>query len=320
MPDENHTARPGIYQIRNLVNGKVYIGSAKNMGYRWRIHRRDLGKQKHHSPHLQKAWEKHGPGGFVFEVLQLVEDVGDLIRLEQEWLDKVRPFDKDRGYNISPTAGSNLGLKRSEEFKKRISEERKASGWKPDAAHRAAVGKAARERVWTPEMCQAISDRLSGKPRPPGFSEKMSVIHKGRKHTPEARANMGNSRRGRKMSDETKAKLAAIHTGRKHTPESRAKMSEAQKNRILSPEAKARIAEAAAATCRKRAFRKWVFRQRVFPFMRGAPGSRNGRAKITPELARKIKAMRDSGMSQQAIADEIGVGQTSVSRVLANRN
>lgn len=41
--------KSGIYQIRNLVNGKVYVGSAVNLQHRRREHRSDLRNGNHHS-------------------------------------------------------------------------------------------------------------------------------------------------------------------------------------------------------------------------------------------------------------------------------
>lgn len=45
-------------------------------------------------------------------------------------------------------------------------------------------------------------------------------------------------------------------------------------------------------------------------------GLKNGRARVTKEMARQIKALRTGGLSQQKIADRIGVSQQVVSRVV----
>jgi hypothetical protein len=52
----------GIYQIRCLANGKVYVGSAADLRRRWGRHRRALSIGKHVNGHLQAAWLKHGIG------------------------------------------------------------------------------------------------------------------------------------------------------------------------------------------------------------------------------------------------------------------
>lgn len=63
---------------------------------------------------------------------------------------------------------------------------------------------------------------------------------RGRKHTPEARANMSAAQRGRVVSAECRAKLSEINKGKRHTPESRAKMSISNRGRIVSAEARER--------------------------------------------------------------------------------
>jgi hypothetical protein len=45
-------------------------------------------------------------------------------------------------------------------------------------------------------------------------------------------------------------------------------------------------------------------------------GERNGRARITRAGAEKIRKLRTEGISQQAIADRLGISQATVSRVL----
>lgn len=49
------------------------------------------------------------------------------------------------------------------------------------------------------------------------------------------------------------------------------------------------------------------------------PGSRNGRAKLSESDIPKIFALRESGMSQFAIANIFGIDQTTVSRILLKK-
>ena len=39
----------GIYKIKNIINGKVYIGSAIYFIKRWSVHKSELKNNKHHS-------------------------------------------------------------------------------------------------------------------------------------------------------------------------------------------------------------------------------------------------------------------------------
>ena len=38
-PTSPITRRAGVYQIRNMQNGKIYVGSSVNLNKRWREHR-----------------------------------------------------------------------------------------------------------------------------------------------------------------------------------------------------------------------------------------------------------------------------------------
>jgi group I intron endonuclease len=102
----------GVYQIRNLVNDKRYIGSSSNkrgIRQRWIIHRHHLEHNRHHSPHLQRAWNKYGADLFVFEIL-LYCDPENCLMYEQIALDCLKPE-----YNVCRVASSRLGTKISEE-------------------------------------------------------------------------------------------------------------------------------------------------------------------------------------------------------------
>ena len=67
-----------IYKIRNVVNGKFYVGSTINQKDRFRNHRRLLRKNRHHCAHLQAAWNKYGEDCFKFEVIEHDIPVGAL--------------------------------------------------------------------------------------------------------------------------------------------------------------------------------------------------------------------------------------------------
>lgn len=108
----------GIYAIRNLNNGKFYIGSAVKLSGRFRTHLCDLRKGRHHSQHLQRSWNKHGAESFAFEVLELCP-ADDLITREQWWIDTCEP-----PYNIAPNAGSTRGHRWTEAQRKRFIEAR----------------------------------------------------------------------------------------------------------------------------------------------------------------------------------------------------
>lgn len=115
-----------IYAIKNRVNGKMYIGSAVSMRRRINVHICHLRKKAHHSPSLQRAWNKYGQDNFDFIILENVDDHRLLIEREQFYLDLHKTYINDIGYNISPTAGSLLSKTHSVETKRILSEKGKS--------------------------------------------------------------------------------------------------------------------------------------------------------------------------------------------------
>jgi len=102
----------GVYQIRCDQNGKIYIGSAINLEWRWQSHRRDLRNGVHVNPHLQSAWNLYGETSFEFSVVEYVDE-RRLLATEQFWIDKTRCTDRKIGFNIKPdatSAGEGVGL------------------------------------------------------------------------------------------------------------------------------------------------------------------------------------------------------------------
>lgn len=112
-----------VYAIRNLVNGKAYVGSSVNYRNRWYQHRRELEAGTHNNTHLKRAWKKYGAESFVFEVLEILDGTkpDEMIRREQYHIDQRKATDPRYGYNKRPHASSNVGLRFSEEHKANLS-------------------------------------------------------------------------------------------------------------------------------------------------------------------------------------------------------
>ena len=100
----------GVYSIKNQINHKAYIGSSNNVENRFKTHLRLLSQGIHHSPHLQKAWDKYGAGNFEFKVIKGVEQADNLVTEEQHWIDFFDSANSEKGYNIAPKASSLKGL------------------------------------------------------------------------------------------------------------------------------------------------------------------------------------------------------------------
>jgi group I intron endonuclease len=112
----------GIYQIKQISTGKIYIGSSVNVYKRLLEHRRDLKNQTHDNRHLQRAWNLCGSKDFEFLLLE-ESNINNYRQLEQEYIDKLQCFNREIGFNMCQNVERGpLGLKRSEETKQRLSE------------------------------------------------------------------------------------------------------------------------------------------------------------------------------------------------------
>lgn len=118
------TIQSGVYAIRNKINSKIYIGSTSLFYRRFSRHRVSLRNGTHPNQHLQAAWNKYGEDNFSFTVLELCDPV-DFVRVEQGWIDFHQSYKRERGYNKSPSSGSPLGYKHTEEACKNMGRSRK---------------------------------------------------------------------------------------------------------------------------------------------------------------------------------------------------
>jgi group I intron endonuclease len=182
----------GVYRITNTVTDRVYIGSAVNVEKRLTHHQQRLSVGKHENGHLQRSWDKHGRGVFVFE--PLVEcSIETRKEREQRFIDAYVEHDLPL-YNMRPSLGS------PEKFRFRHTEETKAK------LRLAALGR-------------------TGVPWTEWMREKMRVVHTGRKRTEEAKARMRlaalgrtSTWKGKKHSEGSKAnmKLAWVSRRERH--------------------------------------------------------------------------------------------------------
>ncbi|MDD4802347.1 MAG: GIY-YIG nuclease family protein [Syntrophomonas sp.] len=95
----------GVYQVRNIKNGKIFITSTRNLKT---INGKKFGLVNGSFPNekLQKELQEYGAEAFVFEVLEVLEkkespffdEKNALQKLEHKWLENIQPFG-DRGYN-----------------------------------------------------------------------------------------------------------------------------------------------------------------------------------------------------------------------------
>lgn len=99
----------GIYEIRNLINNKVYVGQSVAIRQRLSRHKSVLRHNKHDNNHLQNAWNKYGESNFKCTILEYVENENDLDSREQYYINKFNSFDEDYGYNKTEVSESGRG-------------------------------------------------------------------------------------------------------------------------------------------------------------------------------------------------------------------
>lgn len=183
--------KSGIYQIRNIVNGRVYVGKSKDITFRWRGHLSHLRIGKHPNRPLSMDWELFGESNFVFEVLEYCDEA--LLReKEMEWSRRLRSFDKEHGYNFLCDFDGFQG-KHAEHTKKQISQ----------SLHGVVRSDETKDKI-----------RSYAKNRPPEVLEKLrqAALAQHQRESAETRAEVGKkiseANRGRIVSEETRAKLS----------------------------------------------------------------------------------------------------------------
>jgi len=96
----------GVFQIRHLPSGRVFVVAAQNLPGIMNSHRFQLRSGSHPNKRLQADWKESGADAFVFEALDELaraDGVGqdiraDLEALESLWIEKLEPYG-DRGYH-----------------------------------------------------------------------------------------------------------------------------------------------------------------------------------------------------------------------------
>lgn len=170
----------GIYTITNISNGKIYVGQAINMFYRWSEHRCSLRNKYFENDRLQKAWNKYGEKSFIFEVLVECEE-RFLNSEEHYWATILKSHNREYGYNLRPT---------NPEGKSR------AFTYGP-------MSKETKAKIFTEERNKKISITKTGIPRNQNTKDKLSNYWKGQYE----KNLVINPMQDKKHSQETKDKI-----------------------------------------------------------------------------------------------------------------
>jgi len=240
--------KSGIYCIRNLINGKRYIGQASVLINRKYYHFSELKRNCHHNKYLQRSYNKYGVENFIFEILLICEKEY-LTHYEQIFCDILRPE-----YNTRKCVDSNLGTKWPEESRRKMSERISGEnnpnyGKIPSDETRLRMSESHIGKSLSEDQKMKMSERMKGennpnygKPMPeerkikmienmPDMSGENHPFY-GKHHTEETKILL--SEKAKNISDETRKKMSDAKKGKKLSEAHKRKISESEKGRVLS--------------------------------------------------------------------------------------
>ncbi len=96
----------GVFQIKNNINGKIFIGSSLDLKAIWYAQKLQLDMGMHQNSELQKDWKEFGSENFSYEILDEINQTEDkpidykkeIKTLEDMIIDDLQPFEEN-GYN-----------------------------------------------------------------------------------------------------------------------------------------------------------------------------------------------------------------------------
>lgn len=197
--------KSGIYIIKCIKNGNIYIGSSVQVYKRWTEHKYRLKKGLHTNKRLQHSWNAYGIENFEWSFVEAIENVDELLHQEQAWINKLNP-----AFNVIKDVRVNT--KRH----------------KPSKAYR---------KIYSDRM--KGNKYAAGKHRSPSQEERdrISAKLKGTRHSDESYERTREKKIGHKMSEEIKLKFMLAQRARRskeregckeiiHNPDYRRKMGE----------------------------------------------------------------------------------------------
>jgi len=212
----------GVYILKNICNGKYYVGETVNIKHRMYYH--SIGTKQV----IHKAIIKYGIDNFEVYVEYLPNfSKDDLIELEEQLIKRFNSIGSN-GYNLCPKGVNHTGFICTEETKKKLA-------------------LASSRRVWSEESKLKISKSKLGIPRSEETKRKVSESNKGKVLSEEHKRNISNTTKGRigkPHTEKTKTKIGNMNRGRIHTEEHKKKISEGGRGLKRSEETRKRMSAA----------------------------------------------------------------------------
>lgn len=180
-------SKTGIYTIENRENGHTYVGSAVDFAARRRLHLHLLRHDKHHSPYLQRAFNKYGEEAFVFTLIEEAPRER-LFERETYWIQTLLP--EYNGNNITAT---RLGMTTSELTKQKLRE----YNLRPEV-----VAKKKAELTGHPVAPETVEQIKAARAKQPVTEKMLQALEEGRALPSEQRKGMT----GKQHSEATRLK------------------------------------------------------------------------------------------------------------------
>lgn len=267
----------GIYEIRNRLSGKSYIGSANRIKDRWKSHASSLRCKQHQNKHLQysfsKAMESMSHDDFIeFHIVEIMQYSSKEERLEREthWIKlAIEIYGRENVYNmrLDPMQETNEWSKDPEKTKEKMSAAHRSKKLSEDTKRRISLSKKGipnTKAIGVPRSevtKNRISKANSGKRRSDeakkrmreassghtawnkGLTGKTNPIY-GHEVSQETRRKISKANKGRVMSEEVRNKISECHRGIPCSESAKEKLRKAFTGRVVSEETRMRLKEA----------------------------------------------------------------------------
>lgn len=207
-----------IYEIKNLINGKTYVGQRKCPVSKTPNSDSYMGS----GVHLIKSEKKYGYNNFVKTILAICESPLIADELERIYISLYRELGKAE-YNMAD--GGVIHFTMNNETKRKCSEIRKEYFKNNPNAGKIHSDKM-KGRKLSEETKKKISESNKGRKLSEETKRKISEASKGKKMSEEARQKMSEANKGKVLSEDTRRKISESNTGKKMSEEARQKMKQ----------------------------------------------------------------------------------------------
>jgi group I intron endonuclease len=237
LNNQKYPSGCGIYAIEHIESGRRYVGSSINVARRLSRHVSNLNFNRHHSKHLQSAWNLYGERAFVFLlVARCSED--ELLEFEQLEIDMNDSY--ENGFNCAKFSTAPMrGRSQTEEAKAKMRESHKSR--KPiseetrENHRKAAIEREAKKKekgfIVSEETREKLRNKGIGREVSSETRQKISDANRGKTFTEERKRKISDAHKGKIISEEAREKISNANRGKKRSDEFRKKMSDIAKNR-----------------------------------------------------------------------------------------